>query len=346
MKVQIIAVTVAAAALAGCITTGSSSPGVGGDNTQASAIANERADKLKYKPVDYRYKDVRGPTIVVIPGQIKSTNATFSQKVTANNIADYAELELGNANFRVLERADLGPLLNEVQLAVGTGDPSALRKFRRGKFKTTKWFMKFDILKAEPVAEASTGFSGGALSGIISTLGGYGTGTQITSQTVRSTQLGNEAGVWIIGMRYKVIDASTSEQVATGYYEEKMEMGAKGVSVLGVSTSGSGRATLDTLAQLLVQMSVADIDAMKPGKGSAGSASKSSDRGGLSRSVVKQMQSFLASLGYDVGAPDGLPGRKTRAALSQFQSDNGLNVTGDFNPATMKKIRELAGQPG
>ena len=36
-------------------------------------------------------------------------------------------------------------------------------------------------------------------------------------------------GVWIIGMRYKLINANTTEQVATGY-TEKMEPGAKSTS--------------------------------------------------------------------------------------------------------------------
>jgi hypothetical protein len=47
-------------------------------------------------------------------------------------------------------------------------------------------------------------------------------------------------GVWIIGMRYKLINANTTGQVATGYSEEKMELGAQGSSVLGVSSGQSG----------------------------------------------------------------------------------------------------------
>ncbi len=65
---------------------------------------------------------------------------------------------------------------------------------------------------------------------------------------------------------------------------------------------------------------------------------------GLSRSVIRQMQSFLASLGYNVGKPDGIPGKKTRAAVLSFQKENGLPETGALTPETMKKIREVAGQ--
>ena len=72
-----------------------------------------------------------------IPGEIKSNNATFLQKFTANNIADFGEIELSNANFQVLERSNLGPLLNEFELAYNLGDPQAARKFLgMGKLKS------------------------------------------------------------------------------------------------------------------------------------------------------------------------------------------------------------------
>jgi hypothetical protein len=61
-------------------------------------------------------------------------------------------------------------------------------------------------------------------------------------------------------MRYKIMDANTTEQVAQGYTEEKMEVGAKSQSVLGVSQSASGGVSLDTLVQRLVQKSVWEID--------------------------------------------------------------------------------------
>jgi hypothetical protein len=68
------------------------------------------------------------------------------------------------------------------------------------------------------------------------------------------------AGVWVIGMRYKLLDATTTEQVAQGYTEEKMEVGAKSTSVAGVHGSASGGVSLDTMVQRLVQKSVWDID--------------------------------------------------------------------------------------
>lgn len=233
------------------------SPTAGSSTSQQ---ANEMADKGMYKAIEYQNAHKQGPALVVIPGEIKSNNATFTQKFGANNIADYAELELGKANFRILERADLGPLLNEFTLAYSMGNPQAARKvLQKGKFKTTKWVVKFDVLKAEPVAQAQSGFDGRAVGNIIGIFGGN-RGSAAAGVAVGSVQTGESTGVWIIGMRWKLIDANTTEQVATGYSEEKMELGAKSTSVLGVSSGASGGLTLDSLVQRLVQKNVWEID--------------------------------------------------------------------------------------
>jgi hypothetical protein len=245
-------------------TFGNPSPTAGSDTSQR---ANQSADQALYKPVEYVNKNKRGPAVIVIPGEIKSNNATFLQKFTANNIADFGELEMSNANFPVLERANLGPLLNEFELAYNLGDPQAARKFLgMGKLKTTKYVVKFDILKTEQVAAAQQGFDGraigniaGALGAFSGSLGGARAGA-VGQAAVGSVHTGESTGVWIIGMRYKIINAETTEQVAQGYTEEKMEVGAKSSSVLGVSQSQQGGVSLDTMVQRLVQKSVWEID--------------------------------------------------------------------------------------
>jgi len=233
------------------------SPTAGSSTSQQ---ANEMADKGMYKAVEYANAGVKGPMLVVIPGEIKSNNATFTQKFGPNNIADFAELELGKANFGILERADLGPLMQEFQLAYTMGDPGEARKYlQKGKLKTTKWVVKFDVLKAEQVAQAQQGFDGRAIGQVLSIFGG-GRGGAAAGTVAGSVQTGENTGVWIIGMRYKILDANTTEQVATGYTEEKMELGAKSTSVLGFSQGAQGGLTLDGMVQRLVQKLVWEID--------------------------------------------------------------------------------------
>lgn len=241
--------------LSGCVS------GVTGGGS-ASQKANAMADEQMYQPVNYENAHIKGPVLVVLPGKIKSNNATFAQKITANNIADYAELELGKANFRVLERSDLGPMLNEITLAANMGDAASLSKFKKGKFKTTKWFAQLDVLKAEKVAQANQGFGGNAVGSIFGAIVG-GTGGTVGDTAISSIKSAESAGVWIIGMKYKIMDASTSEQVSTGYFEDKMELGKQGTSILGMSQSQAGGITMDSMVQRLVQKVVADIDRKK-----------------------------------------------------------------------------------
>ena len=229
--------------------------------SDTSSKANQMADKGMYKEVQYTNVNKKGPKLVVIPGDIKSNNASFTQKFGSNNIADFAELELGKANFGVLERSDLGSLMQEFQLAYTLGDPKQAAKYlQRGKLKTTKWVVKFDVLKAEHVAQAKEGFDGRAAGQLLSLFGGGSVAGSAAGTVAGSVQTSESTGVWIIGMRYKIMDANTTEQMATGYTEEKMELGAKGSSVMGVSSSQQGGLTLDGMVQRLVQKLVWEID--------------------------------------------------------------------------------------
>jgi hypothetical protein len=217
--------------------------------------------------VEYTNAAKPGPALVVIPGEIKSSNATFMQKFSVNNIADFGELELSKANFQVLERTHLGPLLDEFSLAYNLGDPAKARSvLGKGQLRSTKYVVKFDILKTEQTASAQQGFDGGTVGRVIGMLGAFSSSLggakagAIGETAVGSVKTGDSTGVWVIGMRYKIMDAATTQQVAQGYTEEKMEVGATGSTVLGVSSSQSGGVGLDTMVQRLVQKAVWEID--------------------------------------------------------------------------------------
>ena len=236
---------------------GNPSPTAGSSTSQQ---ANAAADSAAYQEVEYVNKSVKGPALVVIPGEVKSNNASFTQRFLPNNIADFGELELSSANFTVLERSNLGNLLQEISLAYNLGDVDKARKTMQvGKLKTTKWVVKFDIIKAEQVAQNSQGFDGRALGNVIGIFGGS-RGSAAAGTATGSVQTRESTGVWLIGMRYKIMDANTTEQVAQGYKELKMEVGATATSVLGVSQSAQGGVGLDTMVQRLVQTAVYDID--------------------------------------------------------------------------------------
>jgi hypothetical protein len=87
-----------------------------------------------------------------------------------------------------------------------------------------------------------------------------GRGGAAAGTIVGSVKTDEGTGVWIIGMRYKIMNANTTEQVATGYTELTMEVGSKSTSVMGVSSGAQGGLTLDGMVQRLVQKIVWDID--------------------------------------------------------------------------------------
>jgi hypothetical protein len=243
---------------------GNPSPTAGRETSQK---ANAAADTAAYRPVEYVNARKKGPALVVIPGEIKSNNTSFLAQFKPNNIADFGELELSQANFVVLERSNLGPLMREFELAYNLGDPQQARKFlQMGKLRTTKYVVKFDILKAEQIASAQQGFDGrtlGQMAGALGALSGSWGGARagvVGGTAIGSVRSGEATTVWLIGMRYKIMDAETTEQVAQGYTEEKMEVGATTQAALGISQSQQGGVGLDTMVQRLVQKSVWEID--------------------------------------------------------------------------------------
>jgi hypothetical protein len=239
--------------------------------TSGSAVsreANESVDRAAYRRVSYSNAGKPGAALVVMPGEVRITDAVLTQQVLPASIADWAELELAQANFKVLERAALGSVLLEVDTATRLGDRAAMESMvRSGQLKGTRWLAKFDLLKAEPVATASRGVDGRPAADVVGILGQWSNSlrgqraAQVGQVAAGSVQAERTAQVWLIGMRYRVIDAETAEQVGQGYVEERMESGAQGTTVMGVSGSSQGGVGFDTMVQRLVQRAVWEIDA-------------------------------------------------------------------------------------
>ncbi len=55
-------------------------------------------------------------------------------------------------------------------------------------------------------------------------------------------------------------------------------------------------------------------------------------------STVAAVQEELAQQGYYRGEVDGIFGPQTRRAIVRYQSDHGLDVTGDLTPDTLQAL--------
>ena len=59
------------------------------------------------------------------------------------------------------------------------------------------------------------------------------------------------------------------------------------------------------------------------------------------REIIQRAQEAMNSLGYECGTPDGLIGKKTRAALAAFQQAHGLAKSGSVTHQTAQLLEEL-----
>ena len=72
--------------------------------------------------------------------------------------------------------------------------------------------------------------------------------------------------------------------------------------------------------------------------GASNTSASVSGGGGTLKQQVRTAQANLNQLGYDAGSADGVMGNKTRTAISQFQTDQGLEMTGRLDKKTLELL--------
>jgi membrane-bound lytic murein transglycosylase B len=73
-------------------------------------------------------------------------------------------------------------------------------------------------------------------------------------------------------------------------------------------------------------------------------AQKPADDAPMTREQILDMQSRFVSLGYDVGAADGVVGAKTRIAARAFQKRYGVPADGYPTPDLLAQLRSVTPQ--
>lgn len=61
------------------------------------------------------------------------------------------------------------------------------------------------------------------------------------------------------------------------------------------------------------------------------------------RAQVRQVQTLLTEVGFDVGTADGIMGKRTREAITTFERTNGMDQTGQVSAALIEKLSIAAG---
>jgi peptidoglycan hydrolase-like protein with peptidoglycan-binding domain len=85
-------------------------------------------------------------------------------------------------------------------------------------------------------------------------------------------------------------------------------------------------------------------DTVQP-SGSTGSVAAAFDDGAKTKdSTVKAVQQILADLGYAPGPIDGALGGSTTRAISAFQRDRKIAVTGRLSPELLRELKRITGR--
>lgn len=157
---------------------------------------------------------------------------------------------------------------------------------------------------------------------------------------------GNPYGAWYLGQMYEGgIDGAPDLSAAAGWYRLAAEGGIEEAeeALARLAAESEEIASADGPAE---DSGRADPDAV-PVPSPAGEPAPVPADGAapeeLGREDIRAVQQLLAELGYEPGPEDGLMGDRTAAAIREFQTEEGLTVTGQPTPALLARLRAAAG---
>lgn len=324
--------------IVGCATPGPTATVTSGESSPSIA----EAQAISYN----------GPRARIAVTQFKDKTGSSQRwwnSQIGDGMADQLTTALFNTNrFIVLERQTLGDVLQEQDLG-------ASGRIRQSTAAPIGQIEGAELLVVGAVTEFDGAASGGGAG-----IGGIGGGT------IGSIAGGFKQAHMAIDLR--IIDAKTSRIVAATSVEGTATdvnlgslLGGYGsAGALVGSLAGWKNTPIEKALRICIQKAVEFVSSKTPpvyyryggntttpgGNNPAQPAyvPVAQPSGGLTKNLIRQMQVCLSSLGYDIGTPDGIAGKKTRATVSSFQQANNLPVSGELTPDTITKLREQTGQ--
>jgi len=315
--------------IAGCVPSAGTkttvTSGQGGPSINEAQMEAYNGPKARIAVAQFTNKSASG----------SGASGWFSPAV-GTGMADQLTTALFNSNrYIVLERQTLNTVIAEQDLG-------ASGRIKQGTQAAIGEIEGAELLVVGAITEFSGNSSGGG-----GALDALGLGV-----------FGNLAGSFRkahIAIDIRVIDAKTSRILAATSVEgESTDVKLGGGLAGGALSAGLGgfkNTPMEKALRICIQKAVEFIASKTPqkyyrhGQGvSKPAPAVKANPNALSRNKIKSMQTHLNSLGFNVGTPDGLPGKNTRQGILDFQWKYKLPETGKFDPATVKKLTELAEQ--
>ena len=269
----------------------------------------------------------------------KVVNATYYTSDIGNAMADQLTTALvATGCYRVVERQDLKGVMDEIGLQnSGLVDQSTASRI--GKLVGADLIVTAAVTEFQDNSGGSRGAAGGGLGGAV--LGGLMRAQQKAHMAVdlRITDVQTSEIIGATAIK------GTATDVKSGALLGAIVPGAAGLGALQSWENTPRGAAL----RQVIEKSVSSIYRMIPqgyfrhqvGRFAAAPRPMGGGGSGSGNPMVRKAQQALSDLGIYTGAVDGVNGPRTEAAISDFQSQMGLEASGKLDVATMKAIREL-----
>jgi localization factor PodJL len=361
------------ARVVGMDTAGANDPteAIASDATDMTADAGDVADGEPMDTIDEtpeataRDDDQNMPTAAVEP---QTATATAALAPTPAPVADPAPVEAGPVPLR--EAADAGDPKALFEIGSRYADGRGVKSDMKA---AAKWYQKSAELGFAPAQYRIGNFFEKGI-GVDRDIAKAKTWYQLAAEQGNASAMHNLAVLYAMGA-----DGVTDNESAARWFEKAAEFGvkdsqfnlgilaAKGVgmkqsleesykwfALVAKAGDKDAAAKRDEVAnalrpdQLQRARAAAELWKPKPVDAQANTVdipeawreSNAKTAGIDMKKAVTTIQAILNKNGYDAGAPDGLMGDKTRAAIVEFQKDNDLDPNGEVDDRLVQALLE------
>ena len=312
-------------------------------NALTNASAGTETEELTVGPVAECQGKLRA-SVAISRFDNKVANATYYSSDIGDAMADQLTTALvATGCYRVVDRQNLKGVMDEMGLQ-NSGLVDRSTASRIGKLVGADLIVTAAVTEFQDNSSGSEGAAGGGL--------GSTTAGAVLGGLMRAQQKAHMA------VDLRITDVQTSEIIGAtavkGTATDVKSGALIGVLVSGVAGLGALESWENTpraaALRQVIEKSISSIYRMIPegyfrhqvGRYAAAPRPMGGGGSGSGNPMVRKAQQALSDLGLYSGAVDGLNGPRTAAAISDFQSQMGLDANGKLDVATMKAIRDLA----
>ena len=334
-KLKILFAACMAISLSACVSSG---PVRGGGSTMATGAAGGASSENANTELE-RCAQPFG-TIGVIEDQNTDWYRYLSGEYRLTSTVPVLRLLIQQSNcFIVVDRGRGMGAMQQERALQQSGELRAGSNFGRGQMVSADYSLSPEVL----ISARDTSGLGGAL-------GGFGRGAGVLGAVIGGIRT-NEAATLLT-----LVDNRSGVQVGVAEGSAKntdfnlgglIVGGGAGAGLGGYTNTPQGKvlaaAFMDSYNQLVRALRNYSAQGMGDrGLGTGGrlGVDGGTQQGGYSGQGVslRDAQRILNELGFDAGPADGKMGNRTRSALSAFQNERGIPVTGRLDPTTQAEL--------